>query len=87
MDSASEQPKSQSVLCSLHFKAECFDTDGRLYYEPLGIGQARRRLMPDAIPTVFLKPEKSRGNTGEQPAKKRRTAMEKLEQARGCMIL
>lgn len=67
MDSTSETkegwngPTKESVLCSLHFEADCFHTDGRFYYEPLGIGQARRRLKPDSISEAREKPRWHRG--------------------------
>ena len=42
-----------SVLCSEHFEADCFEVDSMLA-EQMGL-KKRRRLKPDAVPTVFVR--------------------------------
>ena len=47
-------PSEHSVLCSQHFDSSCFEADSELAAQ-MGI-QKRRRLKPDAVPTLFEKP-------------------------------
>ena len=47
-------PSEHSVLCSQHFESSCFEVDSELAAQ-MGI-QKRRRLKPDAVPTVFDRP-------------------------------
>ena len=47
-----EGPTSTSVLCSKHFEASCFDTEGSRYIDQMGL-TAAKRLKPDAIHTIF----------------------------------
>ena len=42
-----------SFLCSEHFEAECFEVDSMLA-EQMGL-KKRRRLKPDAVPTIFVR--------------------------------
>lgn len=46
-------PKSPR-LCSEHFAADCFEDSVRLQTELLGSSPWKRKLKPDAIPTIFL---------------------------------
>ena len=41
-----------SVLCSEHFEADCFEVDSMLAEQ---MGLKKRRLKPDAVPTVFVR--------------------------------
>ena len=43
-----------SFLCSDHFEADCFEVDSMLAEE---MGLKKRRLKPDAVPTIFVKPQ------------------------------
>ena len=43
-----------SVLCSKHFETDCFVAEGSRYRDEMGI-PAKKRLKPDAIPTIFPK--------------------------------
>ena len=45
-------PSSSSALCSKHFTADCFATEGVRYREDMGI-PVLKRLKPGAIPTIF----------------------------------
>ena len=47
-------PGEHSVLCSQHFESSCFEVDSELAAQ-MGI-QKRRRLKPDAVPTLFDRP-------------------------------
>ena len=47
-------PSSSSLLCSKHFKEDCFVTEGVRFREALGV-PAQKRLKTDAVPTVFAK--------------------------------
>jgi hypothetical protein len=47
-------PSEHSVLCSQHFESSCFEVDSALAAQ-MGI-QKRKRLKPDAVPTVFDRP-------------------------------
>ena len=47
-------PSEHSVLCSQHFDSSCFEVDSELAAE-MGI-QKRRRLKPDAVPSLFDRP-------------------------------
>ena len=47
-------PSSSSLLCSKHFKEDCFATEGVQFREALGV-PAQKRLKVDAVPTVFAK--------------------------------
>ena len=47
-------PSSSSLLCSKHFKEDCFATEGVRFREALGV-PAQKRLKADAVPTVFAK--------------------------------
>ena len=47
-------PSSSSLLCSRHFKEDCFVTEGIRFRETLGV-PAQKRLKIDAVPTVFAK--------------------------------
>ena len=45
-------PSSNSALCSLHFKRECYDSETVLRQQ-MGLSDKRRTLKPDAVPTLF----------------------------------
>ena len=47
-------PTAASFLCSKHFEYNCFVTEGVHYHDAVGI-PAKKRLKPNAIPTIFLK--------------------------------
>ena len=47
-------PSSRSLLCSKHFKEDCFVTEGVRYRDALGV-PAQKRLKPDAVPTIFAR--------------------------------
>ena len=47
-------PSSSSLLCSKHFKEDCFVTEGVRYRDELGV-PAQKRLKPDAVPTIFAR--------------------------------
>ena len=58
-----------SVLCSEHFTNDCFE-EGSVIAAQFGI-QKRRRLKPDAVPTIFHRPAAttaSRGSLQEGPS-------------------
>ena len=46
-------PLSSSLLCSKHFKEECFVTEGVRYHDELGV-PAQKRLKPDAVLTGYI---------------------------------
>ena len=50
-------PSSSSQLCSKHFEADCFVTEGVRYRSEMGIPTMKRRLKPDAVPAVFTRSE------------------------------
>ena len=60
-------PIAGSVLCSKHFKPNCFKTEGVQYCDTDGI-PAKKQLKPNAIPTIFPKPNggSSQPTTGLQ---------------------
>ena len=45
-------PSKYSLLCSKHFEPNCFKTEGSRYRDEVGI-PAKKRLKPDAVPTIF----------------------------------
>ena len=45
-----------SLICSMHFEPECFDTESR-NREKMGLPAKKPCLIPGAIPTIFPKPE------------------------------
>ena len=47
-------PSSSSLLCSKHFKEDCFVTEWVKYRDEL-CAPAQKRLNPDAIPTIFAR--------------------------------
>ena len=47
-------PSSNSLLCSKHFKEDCFVTERVRFHEALRIS-AQKQLKTDAVPTVFAK--------------------------------
>lgn len=47
-------PSEHSVLCSQHFDSSCFEESTELAAK-MGI-QTRRKLKPDAVPTLFARP-------------------------------
>ena len=51
-----------SFLCSEHFEADCFEVDSMLA-EQMGL-KKRRRLKPDAVPTIFVRHVTPQQTTG-----------------------
>ena len=47
-------PSSSSLLCSKHFKEDCFVMEGVRFRDALGI-PAQKRLKGDAVPTIFAR--------------------------------
>ena len=47
-------PSASSLLCSKHFKEDCFATEGVRFRKALGVS-AQKRLKADVVPTVFVK--------------------------------
>ena len=47
-------PSTDSQLCSKHFEADCFITEGVRFREEMGIPTVKR-LKPDAVPTLFAR--------------------------------
>ena len=45
-------PTATSCLCSKHFEPDCFITEGVRFRDAVGI-PAKKRLKPNAIPTIF----------------------------------
>jgi len=70
-------PSTSSVLCSKHFEPECFASDGVRYRDAMGI-PAKKRLKPDAIPTIFDRPTHSESNS-KPSAPYKRTAFQKCQ--------
>ena len=58
-------PTASSVLCSKHFKPDCFITEGVRYRDAVGIPAQKRRLKANAIPSIF--PKSDGGSTSSQP--------------------
>ena len=50
MRSQWSSPSEHSVLCSKHFSEDCFQPDSAI---AVSVGQRRRSLKPDAVPTHF----------------------------------
>ena len=48
-------PTPTSLLCSNHFEPECFAIEGSRYREEMGL-PIKKRLKPDAVPTIFPRP-------------------------------
>ena len=49
-----DSPSSSSLLCSKHFKKDCFVTERVWYRDALGV-PAQKHLKPDAVPTIFAR--------------------------------
>ena len=47
-------PSSSSLLCSKHFKEDCFVIEGVQFHDALGI-PAQKHLKTDAVPTIFAR--------------------------------
>ena len=47
-----EGPSPSSLLCSKHFEPDCFVIEGSRYRDKLGI-PSKKRLKPDAVPTIY----------------------------------
>ena len=63
-------PSSSSLLCSKHFKEDCFVTEGVRYCDELGV-PAQKRLKPDVVPTIFARSNNTSTLFG-RPLSKRR---------------
>ena len=61
-------------LCSEHFDADCFEDTVRLQNELLGSRTWKRKLKPEAVPTIFPhKPVRAaRPSTGRRAEKRQR---------------
>ena len=51
-------PTAASFLCSKHFELDCFITEGVRFRDAVGI-PAKKRLKPNAIPTIFPRSDDS----------------------------
>ena len=67
-----EGPSASSLLCSKHFEPECFALEGVRYRDAVGI-PAKKRLKPDAVPTIFTRSIHS-GCSGPSPPSSRPTS-------------
>ena len=80
-----------SLLCSAHFEEGCFETLERAsLMESFGIPVGKnkqRKLKPDAVPSIILKPAKQTLFTAQgPPAKQARGAYQKRERKRVSMF-
>ena len=50
-----DSPSPHSLLCSKHFKDDCFVTEGVRFGDEMGMSTAKR-LKPDVVPTIFARP-------------------------------
>ena len=85
-------PTKYSVLCSDHFKADCFEIGPSIAFQ-LGIKRTRK-LKPGAVPSIFVRPSRKRTLEADSEAhatrcmgeasssKKMRIAYEKREKHR-----
>ena len=65
-------PTKGTFLCAKHFEANCFVTEGLRFRDVFGM-PAKKRLKPDAIPTIFPKPgDSSKQVTPGRPTSERR---------------
>ena len=48
-------PSAHALLCSKHFEPDYFASEGVRYQDAIGLPM-KKRLKPDAIPTIFLAP-------------------------------
>ena len=71
-----EGPTANSLLCSKHFEQECFAVEGSRYRDAVGI-PAKKRLKPDAIPTIF--PKLIHGGSSTPTAPTQRPTSEKRQ--------
>ena len=55
-------PLKTPFLCSEHFEADCFEVDSMLA-EQMGL-KKRKRLKPDAVPTIFVRHVTPQQTTG-----------------------
>ena len=67
-------PTAASFLCSKHFEPDCFITEGVHYCDAVGI-PAKKRLKPNAIPTIF--PKASDGGSSQPTTAPQRPASER----------
>ena len=72
-----------SVLCSMHFEADCFEAYSVLSMS-MGLCKKVPKLKLDAVPTIFKRPKRPADSVAVNPVlpKKSRTAYEKRERAR-----
>lgn len=71
-------PSAHSMLCSKHFEPQCFVTEGVRYRDAIGL-PTKKRLKPDAIPTLFPCSIHSTGRPTTPPP--RRVAEKRQRQA------
>ena len=64
-----KEPTANPLLCSKHFEQECFAVEGSRYQDAVGI-PAKKRLKPDAIPTIFPNPIHGGSSTPTAPAQR-----------------
>jgi len=69
-------PTANSVLCSKHFETACFALEGSCYQDAAGI-PTKKRLKPDAIPTIF--PKSIYGGSSGPSAPSQRPTSEKRQ--------
>ena len=67
-------PTAASLLCSKHFKLDCFVTEGVRYRDSIGI-PTKKRLKPGSIPTIF--PRSIHGGSSQLPTPSQRPASER----------
>ena len=59
-------PSKYSLLCSKHFEADCFVTEGSRYRDEVGL-PTKKRLKPDAVLTIFPHPIHGDGKPATPP--------------------
>ena len=77
-------PTASSVLCSKHFEQDSFVVEGIRYREAMGI-PAKKRLKPNAFPTIFARPTHGESSKSSIPCK--RTAYEKRQRQKVSTII
>ena len=65
-----KEPSEHSVVCSAHFAEPCFEPDSALALA-MGLEKRKKKLKPDAVPTLFDRPSVA-GGTEEASASSRK---------------
>ena len=73
-------PTAGSLLCSKHFEPHCFATEGSRFRDAVGI-PAKKRLKPDAVPTIFPRPIHAGLDAGSRQTTPRPAAEKRLRKA------